>query len=502
MRKANIGPESFLKFDNTYSRLPQEFFCSVRPTPVCGPSLIKFNRELARELQLDFHAVSDVDLAQVFSGNLIPLGAEPLAQVYAGHQFGHFVPQLGDGRAILLGEIIDVAGHRYDFQLKGAGKTPFSRRGDGRAALGPVIREYIVSEAMHKLGIPTTRSLVMVTTGEVVWREGPLPGAILTRVAASHIRIGTFEYFASRSNLSALRQLADYAIDRHFPHLKTQKDCYVEFLKAVISRQASLIASWMNIGFIHGVMNTDNMTISGETIDYGPCAFLDTYDSEAVFSAIDRQGRYAFGRQPAMAQWNLGCFAQALMPLLSNDSTQALELAKTAFHSFPEQYEAHWLSGMRKKLGLLSEHSEDLQLARDFLTLLEERKADFTNSFCELAVLISSDGVVSNSIRVLSDPGFTSWLSRWRTRLVIDQNLGLGNVANVLETMNRVNPIYIPRNHRIEQVIRAGVDRQDFSPFEELLRVLQEPLKYKERTHNYAWPPEPHERITATFCGT
>src|ERR1700722_8669249 len=371
-------------FSNSYSRLPEHFFARLDPTPVAKPRLIVLNRPLAQDLGLDIDAVDGEALAQIFGGNIVPSGAEPISTAYAGHQFGGFVPQLGDGRAILLGEVIDRSGVRRDIQLKGAGRTPFSRRGDGRAALGPVLREYLVSEAMHALGIPTTRALAAVTTGERVFRETPLPGAILTRVAASHIRVGTFQYFAARGDMEAVERLSDYVIDRHYPKARASERARLALLRIVVERQALLVARWMHVGFIHGVMNTDNTALSGETIDFGPCAFMDFYDPATAFSAIDELGRYAYGNQPTIAKWNLARFAETLLPLLDPNPERAIELANEAISAFTSRFQEHWLAGMRDKLGLASNEEGDLELAHAFLRAMHESAADFTLTFRRL----------------------------------------------------------------------------------------------------------------------
>ncbi len=400
-------------FSNTYARLPERFFARLNPTPVARPRLIKFNDSLASELRIDTRGLDSERLAAIFSGNETPLGAEPIAMAYAGHQFGGFVPQLGDGRAILLGEVLDREGERRDIQLKGSGPTPFSRRGDGRAVLGPVLREYLVSEAMHALGIPTTRALAAVLTGEPVYRDRQLPGAVFTRVASSHVRVGTFEYFAARGDVDAVKRLADYVIDRHYPDAKDAERPYLALLQGVVERQARLVARWMNVGFIHGVMNTDNTAVSGETIDYGPCAFMDAYDPATVFSAIDQFGRYAFANQPGIAQWNLVRLAETLLPILEPDPERAGELAGAAIAAFSERFEAYWLAGMRDKLGLSDPEDGDLELVRALLAAMRENGADFTLTFrrlCDAAVDEISDAGVRD---LFASPGaYDSWAAR------------------------------------------------------------------------------------------
>jgi uncharacterized protein YdiU (UPF0061 family) len=408
---------------------------------------------------------------------------------YAGHQFGHFVPQLGDGRAILLGEVIGRDGKRRDLHLKGAGRTPFSRRGDGRAALGPVLREYIISEAMHALGIPTTRTLAAVTTGEPVFRETTLPGAVLARVAASHIRIGTFEYFAAQDDEEAIKILADYALARHYPALQVTSNPSLALLEAVCDSQAALIARWMQVGFIHGVMNTDNMTISGETIDYGPCAFMDTYDPATVFSSIDHQGRYAFGNQPRIAQWNLARFADTLLPLLDDNHEKAIVLAEETIIRFAERFARYWQDGMRRKLGLTSERPDDASLMQALLQLMQQHAADYTNTFRMLCAVAEGSEAPA---------GYEAWVTRWQTRLA--QELYSPQEAATLMRAN--NPAFLPRNHRVEAALSAAVKQGDFAPLEVLLAVLATPFDEKPGHAEYSNPPTPSERVSQTFCGT
>ncbi len=427
--------------------------------------------------------------AAILSGNHVPDWAEPLAMAYAGHQFGHFVPQLGDGRAILLGEIIARDGTRRDLHLKGAGQTPFSRRGDGRATLGPMLREYIISEAMHALGIPTTRSLAVVTTGEPVFRETTLPGAVLARVAASHIRVGTFEYFAAQGDREAVKILADYAIARHYPALQATANSYLGLLAAVCEAQAALVARWMQVGFIHGVMNTDNMTISGETIDYGPCAFMDTYDPATVFSSIDHHGRYAFGNQPRIAHWNLARFADTLLPLLDDNQEQAIAMAEDTINQFPGHFERYWQEGMRRKLGLVSEQPEDVSLIDALLALMQEHAADYTNTFRLLCAVAKGD---------TAPPGYEAWVTRWLKRLGQESH----SPHEAATLMRATNPAVIPRNHRVEAAINAAVKQGDFTPLETLLVVLSTPFDLKPEHAEYGNPPTPSERVYQTFCGT
>jgi uncharacterized protein YdiU (UPF0061 family) len=437
-------------------------------------------------------------LAGLFSGNALPPGTTPIAMVYAGHQFGHFVPQLGDGRAILIGEMRDRAGAARDIHLKGCGRTPYSRNGDGRAALGPVLREYLVSEAMHALGIPTTRSLAAVTTGETVQREAALPGAIVTRVAASHVRVGTFEYFAARGDAEGVKILADYVIARHYPAAAQDKAPYLALLKQVVSRQASLIAQWMNVGFIHGVMNTDNMAVSGETIDFGPCAFMDAFDPAAVFSSIDERGRYAYANQPHAAAWNLARFAETLLPLIDAQPQRAVEAATEIVAGFAALFAEYWLSGMRRKLGLASEEPQDRALAEALLETMHRNQADFTLTFRALCEAQDDRGTVGMPGCFANGRDCDDWALRWRARLAREP---LPPSARA-ESMRRANPAYIPRNHRIEQVITAAMEHGDFAPFEQLSTLLSQPYQEQAAFMNYAAAPQPGERVLQTFCGT
>lgn len=484
-------------FDNTYARELEGFYVPWKAAQVPRPTLVKLNRELAKELGLDSDALDSEEGARIFAGNEIPQGAALLAQAYAGHQFGGFVPQLGDGRALLLGEVIDRNGCRRDVQLKGSGPTPFSRAGDGRAALGPVLREYLIGEAMHALGIPTTRALAAVVTGEPVYRESALPGAILTRVAASHIRVGTFQFFAARGEQAKVRRLADYAIDRHYPELKGHANPYLGLLERVCDRQAALIASWMHVGFIHGVMNTDNMAISGETIDYGPCAFMDHYNPATVFSSIDTQGRYAYANQPRIAQWNLVRFAETLLPLIDADGNRAIAHATGVVNAFPEQYERHWLKGMRAKLGLVTEDEADLNLATGFLTAMEGKKVDYTLAFRYLADAALGQ---EDPIRALfADPSaYDLWSGYWRARLSRE------TVEPSVRTqaMRRANPAFIPRNHRVEEALSAAVERADYVPFETLLNILSRPFDDQPEFAAFAEPAPEGQECYRTFCGT
>jgi len=489
-------------FSNSYAALPARFSARVDPVAVADPRLVKFNGPLASELGLEWRSLDEATLAAIFAGNAVPVGADPIATAYAGHQFGQFVPQLGDGRALLLGEVIGRDGRRRDIQLKGTGRTPFSRSGDGRAALGPVLREYLVSEAMHSLGIATTRSLAAVTTGEPVFRGARLPGAVVTRVAASHVRVGTFEYFAARGDAEAVRCLADYVIDRHYPELKSADRPYVELLAAVARRQAALVAGWMGVGFIHGVMNTDNTAISGETIDFGPCAFMDGYDPATVFSSIDSYGRYAYGNQPAMAQWNMARFAETLLTLIDSDDTQrAADIASPVVNSFREHFEACWIAGLRRKIGLVTSEDGDSALVGALLDLMQRTGADHTLTFRRLcdAAAATTAAAAAGEIPGASPPAeLAQWIGAWRSRLERDPQAP-GDRARA---MRMANPAYIPRNHRVEAVLAAATERGDFGPFEEMLQVLSRPYEEQPGRELYLAPPLPSERVQQTFCGT
>jgi serine/tyrosine/threonine adenylyltransferase len=477
-------------FDNSYARLPKTFFTSQNPTPVHSPKIVIFNQSLATSLGLDVQNLQSEEGAAVFAGNKIPEGASPLAQAYAGHQFGHFT-MLGDGRAVLLGEQITPQGQRFDIQLKGSGRTTYSRGGDGRAAIGPMLREYIISEAMHGLGIPTTRSLAVVTTGEDITRESYLPGAILTRVAASHLRVGTFQYAARWGSEEDLRELADYAIKRHYPQIEKEENRYLAFLQEVIKRQAMLIAKWQLVGFIHGVMNTDNMTISGETIDYGPCAFMDTYDPATVFSSIDREGRYAYGNQPNIAVWNLARLAEALLPLLHEDQEEAVTLAQDKLSDFAQLFESNWLEGMRAKLGLFNEEEQDKQLIKDLLEMMQKHRADYTNTFRALTLDKPEETVLQGTTE------FTQWLEQWQARLGRQQE----SKDSSTQLMRNSNPAVIPRNHRVEEALEAA-NNGDYRVMERLLIVLSNPYAYSPEQLEYTTLPAPAARPYRTFCGT
>jgi len=488
-----------IPFDHTYARLPQRFYSRTAPTPVAAPRLIRVNAPLARRLGIDPEWLAGGEALEILAGNRVPENAEPIAAAYAGHQFGGFVPQLGDGRAILLGEVVDADGIRRDIQLKGSGPTPFSRAGDGRAAIGPVLREYLVSEAMAALGIRTTRALAAVTTGETVMREEPLPGAILTRVAASHIRVGTFEFFASRNDVEGVRLLADYVIARHYPAAAEEERPHRALLDRVIAAQADLIARWLQVGFIHGVMNTDNMSIAGETIDYGPCAFLDVYQADAVFSAIDRQGRYAYANQPAIGQWNLNRLAECLLPLLSDDEETAVADATDALQAYVPAFQAAYHAGLVRKIGIEVARDGDAELARELLKLMQAGDADFTNTFRQLAdAAMGEEGDAAVRGQFTSPNDYDQWAPRWRERLDSEPR----SRGEIRAGMRATNPAYIPRNHRIEAVIRAATDDGSYEPFEELLQVLQNPYADQPGFSHYTSPPQEHERVRRTFCGT
>lgn len=485
-------------FDNSYARLPGHFFERQSPVAVAGPNLVRLNEPLARELGFDPAARSGEEWAQIFSGNALLPGSAPLAMAYAGHQFGNFVPQLGDGRALLLGEVIDANGIRRDIQLKGAGRTPFSRGGDGRAAIGPVLREYILSEAMHALGVPATRALAAVTTGEPVYREDVQPGAVLTRVARSHIRVGTFQYFAARGDMDAVKALADYVIDRLFPDVASADEPYVALVEAVSRRQAELVARWLAIGFIHGVMNTDNMSLAGETIDFGPCAFLDEYDPAKVFSSIDQFGRYAFGRQPHIAQWNIARLAETLLPLIDTDEEKAIAKATAVVEGFVRHYNTAFVDEMRRKLGLQERREDDLALIQRLLELMQERQADYNSTFRALCGAAAPEGAADFLSLVGQSEATATWLDLWRQRL--DQEGADAAVARA--RMEAVNPLYIPRNHLVEEVIGAAVRGGDFGPFEALLERVTKPFAEQPASDRFADPARPEERVAHTFCGT
>ncbi|WP_100407467.1 protein adenylyltransferase SelO [Bacillus solitudinis] len=491
MTNSKAMTEAGWNLDNSYARLPESFFTTLDLNPVRAPKLIILNKPLAASLGLNDEALQTTEGAELFAGNQIPEGSLPLAQAYAGHQFGHF-NMLGDGRALLIGEQITPKGERFDIQLKGSGRTPYSRGGDGRAALGPMLREYIISEAMHALGIPTTRSLAVVTTGETILRETAQPGAIMTRVADSHLRVGTFQYAAEWGTVDDLQALADYTIKRHFPELESDENRYLSLFQEVIKRQAALIAKWQLVGFIHGVMNTDNMALSGETIDYGPCAFMDTYDPETVFSSIDRQGRYAYGNQPNIAGWNLARFVETLLPLLHDNQEQAVEVAQETISDFPDLYRSNWLTGMRNKLGLFNEEPEDETLIEGLLKLMQKYRADYTNTFRALTFDKLEDTVL------FGKDEFEQWHELWQARLARQQE----PKASSHELMRNSNPAVIPRNHRVEEALEAAEKDGDYEVMERLLDALSSPYAHSPEQVKYTTLPEASARPYRTFCGT
>tara|TARA_B110000438_G_scaffold243238_1_gene243192 strand:- start:5292 stop:6743 length:1452 start_codon:yes stop_codon:yes gene_type:complete len=477
-------------FDNTYSRLPEIFLSKTLPTPVKSPDLIILNNNLSKKLGLDFSKTNEKDLSQLFSGNLLPKDSHAISQAYAGHQFGHFT-MLGDGRAALIGEHLTKNNYRFDIQFKGSGKTPFSRNGDGRAALGPMLREYIISEAMHALEIPTTRSLAVVKTGENVLRETPLPGAILTRVASSHLRVGTFQFIAARQEEENLKTLVDYTIDRHYPNIRKSKNKALDLLKTLMEKQIELVINWMRVGFIHGVMNTDNMAISGETIDYGPCAFMDTYDPQTVFSSIDQLGRYAYFNQPSITKWNLARFAECLIPLIDKNKDKAIEIATEIINSFEKIYEIKWLNMMRNKLGLLGEDPKDQVLILDLLTWMHKNKVDYTNTFC----FLMNEKIKNNEI--YNNDNFQIWKQRWKDRLILNNNTS----KQYLKLMRSVNPLVVPRNHKVEEVLEAA-NNSDLKPMKNLLNILEKPYENQHKFFEYQSPAPTSNKKYQTFCGT
>ncbi|OCB02781.1 hypothetical protein BBC27_11195 [Acidithiobacillus ferrivorans] len=488
---------ALLHFDNTYARELEGFFAPWQAATAPAPRLLLLNYALAEELGLDSAALDSDLCAAIFSGNQVPEGSHPLAQAYAGHQFGHFSPQLGDGRALLLGELIDRHGRRRDMQLKGSGRTPFSRGGDGKAALGPVLREYVIGEAMHALGIPTTRALAAVTTGETIHRGMGLPGAILTRIAASHIRVGTFQFFAARNESNRVKQLADYTIARHYPALKGTSNPYLGLFAAVSAAQAALIARWMLVGFIHGVMNTDNISIAGETIDYGPCAFMDSYDPETVFSSIDAQGRYAYAHQPLIAQWNITRFAETLIDLVHPDADEAVRLLTEQINDFPTLYTRHWLDGMRAKMGLTTAEDDDLALAQGLLSAMEGQDADYTQVFRGLSAAVRGDPAQVRAHFANPAP-FDLWLAQWQARLAHESTTAEARA----EAMDQVNPLYIPRNHKVEEALAAATQDQDLTLFKALLAVLEQPFAERPGLESYTQPAPEDFGPFKTFCGT
>ena len=477
------------RFKNTYIRLPKIMLTKLSPVPVKSPKLVIINDEYSKELGLNLSIINNDILSSMFAGNLLPKGSEPIAQAYAGHQFGYFT-MLGDGRAVIIGEHLARNNTRVDIQFKGSGITPYSRNADGRAALGPMLREYIISEAMYALNIPTSRSLAVVKTGENVIRETSLPGAILTRVASSHIRVGTFQYVAMRNDIKTLKKLLDYTIKRHYPELKNNINPALSLLKAVIEKQIELVVNWMRVGFIHGVMNTDNMTISGETIDYGPCAFMDNYDPKTVFSSIDHQGRYAYGNQPDITNWNLLRFAETLIPLINKREDKAVEIIKDTFNKFNKVYKESWLNMMRKKLGLFGEKNEDENLINQLLSWMSQNNADYTNTFC---YLMKEDFVKDKSFQ---NSSFKKWYKEWRNR--IKQNKKPDNLS--LNLMRSTNPLVIPRNHKVEEALDAA-NNNDLVPLHNLLQVLKKPYERPEKKE-YQLTPLSSNKEYKTFCGT
>ena len=475
-------------FDNTYSKLSDTFKEKVKPTPVHSPELIVLNDRLAKDLTLDFSKVEKKDLSQIFSGNTLPEGSSTLAQAYAGHQFGHFT-MLGDGRAVLLGEHLVNNTNRFDVQFKGSGRTSFSRSGDGRAVLGPMLREYIISEAIHALKIPTTRSLAVVKTGEKIVRENLLPGAILTRVASSHIRVGTFQYIAAKQNINDLNTLVDYTINRHYPEIKSSKNKALDLLNLVMERQCKLVINWMCVGFIHGVMNTDNMTISGETIDYGPCAFMDHYNPKTVFSSIDQLGRYSFSNQPPITKWNLSRFAECLIPLIDKNEDKAIQLATEIIDNFQNIYEEKWLNMMRDKLGLFGKNKDDKKLIDDLLTWMEKNKADYTNTFCYLMNI----KIANNSL--YNDKDFINWSNEWQNRISINDN----SKEKSLELMKETNPVIIPRNHKVEEALKAA-NENNLEVMNKMLSKFDNPYNEQKDIEDYQLPSL--DDNYQTFCGT
>ena len=476
-------------FDNTYYRLSDIFKEDIKPIPVKKPELVLLNKTLAKNLNLNFSNLDNQELSELFSGNSLPKGSNSIAQAYAGHQFGHFT-MLGDGRAVLIGEHLSKDNKRYDIQFKGSGKTAFSRNGDGRAALGPMLREYIISEAMNGLGIPTTRSLAVVKTGEDVIRETSQPGAILTRIASSHIRVGTFQYIAARQKKDEIEVLLNYVIDRHYPDIKNSKNKATELLSIVLEKQINLVVNWMRVGFIHGVMNTDNMSISGETIDYGPCAFMDTYDPKTVFSSIDQMGRYAYFNQPVITKWNLSRFAECLIPLIDKNQEKAIQLATEIINSFEKKYEEKWLNMMRDKLGLFGVDEKDKFLILDLLTWMHQKKIDYTNIFCHLM----NENIKED--KDYEDEDFKNWKKRWNERLKTNNN----TPEKSLKLMRSANPIVIPRNHKVEEVLEAA-EKNNFKPITRLVEILKDPYSQQKNIINYQIPSN-SEKKYQTFCGT
>ena len=478
------------KFDNTYTGLPESMLTKLSPTPVKSPELVIINKDLSKELGLDFSKINKEQLSSMFSGNILPSGTETIAQAYAGHQFGHFTI-LGDGRAIILGEHIAKNKKRYDIQFKGSGKTPYSRNADGRAALGPMLREYIISEAMYHLKIPTTRSLAVVKTGEKVFRETPLIGAVLTRVASSHIRVGTFQYAFISEDKNNLKFLFDYTLKRHYQNILSSKNPAIDLLIQVLEKQVDLVINWMRVGFIHGVMNTDNMSISGETIDYGPCAFMDIYNPETVFSSIDHNGRYAYFNQPGITKWNLARFAECLVPLIDSDKNKSIQIATEIINTFGEIYNGKWLEMMRKKLGLFNKNDDDEKLINELLSWMDEKKADFTNTFCVLMEQNIEDNKIYN------DENFIKWKNKWQKRIKLNNK----PLTEAIDLMRSVNPLVVPRNHKVEEVLNSA-NSNNLKPLEKFIEVLKKPYENKNNTKEYQLPAPPGNEKYQTFCGT
>ena len=489
-----------LRFDNTYVRLPEHFYQRIEPDPVESPELIDVNKKLLVELGLSLDQLTGKSLAKVFAGNVLPEGAEPIAMAYAGHQFGNFVPQLGDGRAVLIGEILDKAQKRWDLQLKGSGQTRFSRSGDGRAPLGPVIREYIMSESMNSLGVSTSRTLAIVQTGENVIREKILPGAVLTRMASSHIRVGTFQYYLCRNDVKGLKILADYVINRLYPNVRDADNPYYELFMSVCEAQAVLVANWMLVGFIHGVMNTDNTTISGETIDYGPCAFLDIYDHNTVFSSIDNFGRYAFENQPSITQWNLARLAECLLPIIGLDEKAGIAMLSAGLEEFLDKYNKYWLRGLCGKIGLVDQlKNEDKTLAQNLLDLMEKYQADYTLTFRYLCDCVEVQSNINDLLALFqNNQRARDWVKKWQNRIAQEK---ISSDA-IKEKMKSINPAFIPRNHLVEQAIDSALENKNFSDMFRLLEILDRPFSDQPKYHEYMQPPKPEEKIFQTFCGT
>ncbi len=489
--------KEFFKLSNSYAKLPEGFYQKIKPEPVKNPKLIHFNKNLSQELNIDPKIINEKNCKLIFSGNIIPKGSKPIAMAYAGHQFGNFVPQLGDGRAVLLGELIAKNGKRYDLQLKGSGRTAFSRNGDGRSPLGPVIREYLISESLHYLGINSTRSLAIVSTGEDVLRETRMPGGILTRIASSHIRIGTFEFFSYKNDIKSLKALADYTLKRHFTNIP-KKHRYKFLLKKVLKSQAELISKWMSVGFIHGVMNTDNTTVSGETIDFGPCAFMDQYNPNQVYSFIDEGGRYSYINQGKIIFWNLSKFAESLLPILSDNAKESKKLAIECLEIFPGYFEQTWLNEMKKKIGLSKNEKEDHVILNEFFEILRINNLDFTLSFRKLSKYLTEENDDHFKKNIKDNINFQNWVAKWKKRLS-KENMSFTVLS---EKMNNTNPIYIPRNHLVEKIIESSVSTKNFTELNKLLKAIQNPFSEDSLTTEYTLSPKKNEIVPFTFCGT